>query len=125
MSVVATVTALVLVAACAAGDRDRAPSLPSTAPGFAGSPPAARALGQEGTASLTARAVIQGLARSGLLVPNPLDVTAQICPSNGCDQSIVTDTVRVTSFPSPEAAKRYAHQRGLRRPETLSLRSRR
>jgi len=65
------------------------------------------------------RAVVQALARGGFPVPNPLDVTAQICPSNGCDQSIITDTLRVTSFPSPEAANRYAHQRGLRQTANL------
>lgn len=119
VSVVLSVTALLLVAGCSGGDRNQPTSEPSAAPGITGAPPAARALGQQQNASLSALAVVKALARSGFLVPNPLDVTTQICRSNGCDQSIVTDTLRVTSFPSPEAAKLYAHQHGLRHSENV------
>ena len=64
--------------------------------------------------SMSARAVVAALALRGFLVPNMLDITDQTCPAVGCNQALVTDTMRVTSFPSPDAATHYAQQRGLR-----------
>jgi hypothetical protein len=43
-----------------------------------------------------------------------VDTTAQECPAAGCEQSIVTDTVRVKSFATPQKAVRYAEAHGLR-----------
>ena len=63
---------------------------------------------------MSAPAVVAALALRGFLVPNMLDVTDQTCPAAGCTQALVTDTLRVTSFPSPQAATHYAQQRGLR-----------
>lgn len=62
---------------------------------------------------MSARAVVQGLSRRGLLVPNPLDTTAEECRSSGRTQSIVTDTLRVWSFATAADAARYANTRGL------------
>jgi hypothetical protein len=63
---------------------------------------------------MTAHDVVAALGMRGFPVPNLLDVTDQICPSAGCTQSLVADTLRVTSFPTADAATRYAQKRGLR-----------
>jgi hypothetical protein len=73
-----------------------------------------RPIGQRDDGSLSARGVVAALALRGFLVPNLLDVTDQVCPTAGCEQSLVSDTVRVTSFSSPRAATGYAQRRGLR-----------
>jgi len=109
------VASLILVTACAGVAPHSPAGEPSAAPSSRGAPPAASTLGQEQKVSRSALAVVHDLSRSGMLVPNPMDITALVCPSNGCDQSIVTDTLRVTSFPTSEAAQRYARQHGLRR----------
>lgn len=67
----------------------------------------------------TARGVVDELARLGFQVPNPQDTTAQECPAAGCDQSIVTDTLRVKSFPTTGRAEIYAKDRGLDQVETV------
>lgn len=113
------VLTLLFLTGCAGADRTQPTTHASPMPSIGAAAPRARPLGQQRHGSLSARAVVQGLAQNGFLVPNPLDVTAQICPANGCDQSIVTDTLRVTSFRSPDAAKRYAHERGLRRSDNI------
>jgi hypothetical protein len=43
--------------------------------------------------ALTARGLVDALAKAGFAVGNPLDATAQECPAAGCDQSMVTDTL--------------------------------
>jgi hypothetical protein len=48
-----------------------------------------------------------------------LDTTAQECPSAGCDQAVVTDTLRVKSFASRSQATAYASARGLDRVGTI------
>lgn len=48
-----------------------------------------------------------------MAVPNALDTTAQECAVAGCDQAVVTDTLRVKSFATPELSSRYASPRGL------------
>ncbi|BBZ28549.1 hypothetical protein MMAD_28440 [Mycolicibacterium madagascariense] len=71
---------------------------------------------------MTARDVVDALDRDGLAVPHPLDTTAQECPAAGCVQSIVTDTLRVKSFPSTAAARTYAQQNGLDQVQTIVVR---
>jgi hypothetical protein len=57
--------------------------------------------------------VVRALSRSGLAVPNALDTTAQECAAVGCDQAVVTDTLRVKSFADSSQARRYAAAHGL------------
>ena len=112
LSVCCPAVALLLAAGCA-GSEPAAPK-PATAPTVdGGAPPAAHALSEHENGAVSAGAVVQALRQRGLLVPNPMDITAQMCPANRCDQSIVTDTVRVTSFPSSEAARHYADEHRL------------
>lgn len=61
----------------------------------------------------TPASLIRALAHSGLAVPSPADVTST-CRPVGCIQSIVTDTVQLTSFPTPDTARAYANAHGLR-----------
>lgn len=69
--------------------------------------------------ALTARGVVDALNRTGFTAPNPLDTTAQECPAAGCDQSIVTDTLRVKSFATTARAQSYAGDKGLYQVETI------
>lgn len=69
--------------------------------------------------ALTALAVVHELTRAGFPAANPLDTTAQDCPAIGCTQSIVTDTLRVKSFPTTAQAQRYAVPRALYQVETV------
>lgn len=62
----------------------------------------------------SAAAVVQALGNAGIPVPRPVDTTALECPSAGCEQSIVTDTLRVKSFATPQKAAHYAAAQGLR-----------
>ncbi|CAA0096605.1 Uncharacterised protein [Mycolicibacterium vanbaalenii] len=63
--------------------------------------------------------MVNALADSGLAVPNPLDDTATECPAVGCAQSVVTDTLRIKTFPTAEDAAGYAAPRGLYRADTV------
>ena len=67
----------------------------------------------------TARRIVDELATAGFEVPKPRDTTAQECPCAGCNQSIVTDTLRVKSFPSTGLAETYAADRGLHQIATI------
>lgn len=67
----------------------------------------------------TAREIVEELGSLGFAVLNPLDTTAQECPRAGCDQSIVTDTLRVKSFPTTGKAQIYAADRRLDQVETI------
>src|SRR4051812_4885442 len=69
--------------------------------------------------ALTARGLVDALAEAGFAVPNPLDTTAQVCPAAGCDQSIVTDTLRIKSFANTSGAQSYAGDHGLFQVETI------
>ena len=119
MAVVSSVTVLLLLAGCASADFDRTAGEPSAATSSGAASPDARALGEQKDESISAREVVAALALRGFLVPNMLDVTDQICPTVGCDQVLVTDTLRVTSFPSAHAATRYAQERGLRHRQNI------
>ncbi|MDQ2637184.1 MAG: hypothetical protein M3Y83_09940 [Actinomycetota bacterium] len=72
---------------------------------------------------LTADEVIRGLSRAGLAAPHPVDTTAQECDFAQCEQSVVTDTLRVKSFATPAQAMQYAVPRGLKHvgPVTVSF----
>ncbi|CAN5466632.1 hypothetical protein BH09ACT8_BH09ACT8_03400 [soil metagenome] len=67
----------------------------------------------------SARRIVDQLTKQGFEAPNPVDTTAQECPAAGCDQSIVTDTLRVKSFPSTGRAEIYARERGLDQVATI------
>ncbi len=57
---------------------------------------------------LTAAGLVAALAAEGVAAPNPVDTTAQECPVAGCQQALVTDTMRVKSFATVSRAKWYA-----------------
>ena len=103
------VIAMLFVSGCAGADRAQNAPAAFAAPSSAGASPGVRPLGQD-----SARAVVAALALRGFFVPNLLDITDQICPAAGCNQSVVSDTMRVTSFSSPSTATHYAQERGLR-----------
>lgn len=84
--------------------------------GLAGESPAHATHGRQ---LLTAAGLITALEAEGVAVPNPLDTTAQECPAAGCDQAIVTDTMRVKSFALPSQATWYAMARHL--PEFANI----
>lgn len=69
--------------------------------------------------ALSARGVVDALSKTGFAVPKPVDTTAQECPDAGCDQSVVTDTLRVKSFPTTARAQGFALDHGLRQVETV------
>ena len=48
------------------------------------------------------------IARNGLPVPNPRDVTNAECPEIGCIEKVDTDTVSIMKFPSSGRAEIYA-----------------
>lgn len=60
---------------------------------------------------LTAAGLVAALVAQGVAEPNPIDTTAQECPTAGCQQALVTDTMRVKSFATVPRAKWYAMSR--------------
>ncbi|WP_142391436.1 hypothetical protein [Mycobacterium sp. ENV421] len=64
---------------------------------------------------LTAGGLVAALTADGVAVPNAIDTTAQECPAAGCEQAIVTDTLRVKSFATVRQAKWYSVAAGLPR----------
>ena len=119
MNVFSSLTALLLLAGCGSADFDRTTGGPPAAATSGAVSPDARELGEDNDELISARAVVAALALRGYLVPNMLDVTDQICPTVGCAQVLVTDTLRVTSFASPDAATDYAQERGLRHRQNI------
>lgn len=69
--------------------------------------------------ALSARSLVNALNTAGFAVPNPLDTTRQDCSVDGCEQSIVTDTLRVESFATTAQAEQYAADRGFYQVETI------
>jgi hypothetical protein len=69
--------------------------------------------------ALTAKGLLDALGRDGFPAHNPVDTTAQECPAAGCLQSIVTDRLRVKSFPTTGQAQIYAADRNLYQVTTL------
>jgi hypothetical protein len=87
----------------------------------AASPASAGATAMRGSelGALTARGLVDALNKTDFAVANPLDTAAQECPSAGCDQSIVTDALRVKSFSTTSRAQTYAGNHGLFQVETI------
>jgi hypothetical protein len=106
-----------LASACA----NHPPGYPAPASSQVGSPSAIPATATRGgeLGALTARGVVNALNRTGFAVANPVDTTAQECPAAGCDQSIVTDTLRVKSFQTTARAQAYAGDHGFDQVETI------
>lgn len=52
--------------------------------------------------------IVASVARAGLPVPNPRDVTSQECPRIGCIHKVNTDTISLMRFPNPGTAQLYA-----------------
>ena len=102
------------------GCSSRPPAYPGPATSAA-APASAGATAMRGgeLGALTARGLVDALDKTGFAVPNPLDTTAQECPSAGCNQSIVTDTLRVKSFSTTSRAQTYAGSHGLFQVETI------
>ena len=102
------------------GCSSRPPAYPGPATSAAG-PTSVGATAMRGgeLGALTARGLVDALEKTGFAVPNPLDTTAQECPAAGCDQSIVTDTLRVKSFSTTSRAETYAGNHGLFQVETI------
>ena len=68
---------------------------------------------------MTARRLVDALSEADFAAPNPMDTTLQDCPTAGCMQLMVTDTVRVMSFPTPGQAQVYAAYRNLYQVSTV------
>jgi hypothetical protein len=102
------------------GCSSRPPAYPGPATSAAG-PTSVGATAMRGgeLGALTAHGLVDALEKTGFAVPNPLDTTAQECPAAGCDQSIVTDTLRVKSFSTTSRAETYAGNHGLFQVETI------
>ena len=107
-----------VVAACSATPPSSSGPVSSLARATSGS--VAESIPRNGVRrALTARGLVNELARAGFSVPNLLDTSRQDCPSVGCDQSIVTDTLRVKSFATTTQAERYAAPRGFYHVATI------
>ena len=106
-----------LVSSCAS----RTPGYPAPASSQAAGTSVLAATATRGgeLGALTARGLVNALNATGFVAPNPVDTTAQECPAAGCDQSIVTDTLRVKSFLSTAKAQTYAGDNGLYQVETI------
>jgi hypothetical protein len=85
----------------------------SDAPKQTGTPLASPVTGGGERSTRTAWGVVRALSRTGFAATNPLDTTAHECPTAGCEQSVVTDQLRVKSFATPSQASRFASARGL------------
>lgn len=114
-------TACVVTGWLVSGCSSPLPGYPSPATSSAVGPSSLAASATQGGEldALTALGVVNALQRTGFAVPNPVDTTAQECPDAGCDQSIVTDTLRVKSFGTTARAESYAGDHGLHQVETV------
>ena len=77
--------------------------------------------GQAPLQALTVDEVLRALNRAGLPAPNPVDTTSQECGPAQCEQSVVTDTLRVKSFASPAQAAQYAVPRRIKHVGTVTV----
>ncbi|MGV0871630.1 hypothetical protein [Mycolicibacterium sp. XJ879] len=119
-----TAAAAVLTLALGGCAEPAAPTGTAPVTSSADSQPLGAATERSGAApALTADDVIRALTRAGLTAPHPLDTTAQECGVAQCEQSVVTDTVRVKSFATAGQAMRHAVPRGLKHvgPVTVSF----
>ena len=112
---------ILLMVCLVGGCASRVPGYPAPATSAPAGPSSIPATGTRGgeLGSLTAHGLVTELERSGFAVPNPVDTTAQECPAAHCDQSVVTDTLRVKSFSTTAAAESYAASRGLFQTGTI------
>lgn len=106
-----------LVSAC--GSRSPGYPAPGSSQAVVSSAGAATATRGGELNALNARGVVNALNRTGFAAPNPVDTTAQECPAAGCDQSIVTDTLRIKSFSTTARAETYAGDKGFYQVETI------
>ncbi|TPG31885.1 hypothetical protein [Mycolicibacterium hodleri] len=106
-----------LVSSCAS----RSPGYPAPASSQVAATSASAGTATRGgeLGALTARGLVNALNDTGFAAPNPVDTTAQECPAAGCDQSIVTDTLRAKSFLSTAKAQTYAGDQGLYQVGTI------
>ncbi len=119
-----TATAAVLLLSLGACAEPAPPAGPPPATSSADSQPlGASTDGAAPAPALSADDVIRALTRAGLAAPHPVDTTAQECDAAQCEQSVVTDTLRVKSFASPVRAMQYAVPRGIKHvgPVTVSF----
>jgi hypothetical protein len=105
--------ALAAIAAACAGQAPHG-AMSSSASAPTTTAPAVQQLGHVAQKQISPWTIIGFLRGRGLPAPNALDVTDQACHNPQCRQSVITDTVQVTSFASASAARAYAHPRGLR-----------
>jgi hypothetical protein len=112
---VALTTAVVLMSACSShAPSTVTPSAPTQAVS-AGALPARQ--GEMG--ELTAKGLIDALNQAGFAAPNPVNATVQDCPTIGCVQSVVTDTLRARSFATTGQAEIFAKDRDLFQVTTI------
>lgn len=99
----ATIASLVLLAACGAntGTSDTRNG-PSENPGISLTLPSAS------LRPSTLEELVAYLAKAGLAVPNPRDVTQRDCPTIGCTKKVETDTVAIMAFSTTGKAQLYA-----------------
>jgi hypothetical protein len=109
------VSAALLTAGCGGhAPANEAPLAPASAVSASALPARQGELG-----GLTAKGLIDALNQAGFAAPNPVNATTQDCPTAGCDQSVVTDTVSVKSFATTGKAEIYAKDLGLFQVTTL------
>ena len=104
----ALVAFTVTVAGCAQApvdgpDSSAAATVQSAQPGAPG-----HRSGPLGT--LTANGLVTELVANGYDMVHPVDTTHQECRRIGCEQSVVTDRLRIKSFSSTGAAQKHAGQ---------------
>jgi hypothetical protein len=109
-SSIVVVTAVTLLAGCSSqpSESPSASSLPTPSVSAGALPDRQGELGE-----LTAKGLIDALNQAGIPAPNPVNATAQDCPTAGCNQSVVTDTISVKSFDTTGKAEIYAKDRDL------------
>ncbi|WP_142271306.1 hypothetical protein [Mycobacterium sp. AT1] len=110
-----------LTACLLSGCSSTLPGYPPSASSAEARPSAMAATATRGgeLGALSARGVVNALVAAGFQAPNAVDTTAQECPASGCEQSVVTDTVRVKSFGTTARAQNFAAARDLFQLETI------
>lgn len=107
------ILALAAVTGACSGHQQAGPASASSSAPLSGST-AVQQLGSPTQGPVSAWAVIHFLGRHGQPTAHPLDVTDQTCHDRQCQQSVITDTVQVTSFATAAAAQSYARRHSVR-----------
>lgn len=94
---------VLLAAACGANT-----GTPDTKDRPSGNPTSSLTLPSAGQYPSTVEELVAYLAKSGLAVPNPRDVTQRDCPAVGCTRKVQTDTVAIMAFSTTGKAQLYA-----------------